>query len=89
MKRGNGKAFHGYRHEMSDDDHRQLAVQLHAIKGMAIISGYPCELYDRELYPSWLRVERPHLADGVKERTEVIWINPAAAEKMPQKRFEF
>lgn len=69
-----------YRHEMTDDDHRQLAEVLHSVQGMVVLSGYPCELYDDELYPDWYRVERPHLADGARPRTEVLWMNPRAAE---------
>ncbi len=73
-----------YRHEMTDDDHRELAEVLHSVKGMVVISGYPCELYDEELYPDWHRVERPHLADGARPRTEVLWLSPRAAEYQRQ-----
>src|SRR5690606_4330319 len=69
-----------YRHEMTGDDHRELADTLRSVKGMVVISGYPCELYDDELYPDWHRVERPHLADGARPRTEVLWLSPRAAE---------
>jgi DNA adenine methylase len=65
-----------YAHDMSDDDHRHLADVLHQVCGMVILSGYPCELYDRELYPDWRRVERTALADGARERTEVLWFSP-------------
>lgn len=41
-----------YRHEMSDDDHRQLAGVLHQVKGMVLLSGYDSPLY-RELYKDW------------------------------------
>lgn len=73
-----------YRHEMTDDDHRELAEVLHSVKGMVVISGYPCNLYDEELYPDWHRVERPHLADGARPRTEVLWLSPRAAEYQRQ-----
>lgn len=68
----------GYRHEMSDDDHRVLAGTLHGLSGMVVLSGYPCELYDRELYPDWHRIERTAHADGALKRIEVLWLNPAA-----------
>ncbi len=64
-----------YTHEMTDDEHRELARRLRDIKGMAVVSGYPCELYD-ELYPDWRRVERKAFADGARERTEVLWLSP-------------
>lgn len=70
-------AGEAYRHEMTDDDHRELAKCVRGLKGMVIISGYPCELYDRELYPDWRRVEYRTYADGHKERTEVLWLSPS------------
>lgn len=65
-----------YAHEMTDDDHRKLAETLRMVRGMVVISGYPCDLYDRELYPDWRRFERQALADGARKRTEVLWISP-------------
>lgn len=70
-----------YAHEMTDDDHRELAKALHSIKGMAIISGYRCDLYDKELYSDWESFEKKTFADGGKKRTEVIWINGAAMKR--------
>lgn len=69
----------GYVHELTDDDHRALAEQLRRVRGRVVVSGYACDLYDRELYPDWERHERAHLADGAKQRTEVVWLNPACA----------
>jgi DNA adenine methylase len=67
-----------YTHEMTDDDHRALAALLRQVGGMVILSGYPCPLYDMELYPDWWRVTRAAYADGARPRTEVLWLNPAA-----------
>jgi DNA adenine methylase len=39
-------------------------------------------MYDEAL-PDWRRIERPALADGARERTEVLWLNPAAAARLP------
>ena len=64
-----------YRHEMTDDNHRALAEVLHSIQGNAIISGYPCDLYDKELYPDWTRDTLPAHTDGAKPRTETLWMN--------------
>jgi DNA adenine methylase len=71
---------HEYRHEMTEQDHIDLANQLHRLKGMVVLSGYPSSLYDDELYRNWTRLERIHMADGARKRTEVVWLNPAAAE---------
>lgn len=67
-----GKA---YAHEMTDDDHRGLAAALCEVDGMVIVSGYPSELYT-ELYAGWQVIEFPALADGARNRTEVIWLSP-------------
>lgn len=71
-----------YRHEMTDNDHRDLANTLRNLKGMVVLSGYVCDLYDIELYPDWPRYEKQCLADGAKERTEIIWINHACADAL-------
>lgn len=72
-----------YSHEMTDDDHRELAKVLRSLKGKVVLSGYPCEMYDKELFSDWRRVERPHLADGARKRTEVLWMNFEAGEHQP------
>jgi DNA adenine methylase len=71
-----------YTHEMNDDQHRELAKVLQSVKGMVVISGYACDLYDLELYPIWQRLERIAYADKGLERTEVLWINPAAQKAL-------
>jgi DNA adenine methylase len=75
-----------YVHEMTDDEHRALANVLRAAEGMVVLSGYPCDLYDRELYPDWQRRERKHFADGARERTEVVWLNPACSAALASQR---
>lgn len=71
-----------YRHEMTDNDHRSLSEICHRSKGMIIISGYPSELYDEELYKDWVRVDRGSYTDGGHARTEVMWLNPQAWESL-------
>jgi DNA adenine methylase len=66
-----------YRYEMTNEDHAELADALHQIKGMAIISGYDCDLY-RNLYAGWTRKAIGHRADMGAARVECIWISPAA-----------
>lgn len=72
-----------YRHEMTDENHCALLEEMAALKGMVILCGYPSSLYDDAL-PGWLKVERKALADGARERTEVLWLNPAAGAAMPK-----
>ena len=74
----------GYVHEMSDADHRELAYVAKSLTGRVILCGYPCGLYDGELYREWYRIEKPHYSNGQKgrsETTEVLWMNfqPATA----------
>lgn len=70
----------GYRHEMTDDDHSELAATLQGLKGMVMLSGYRCDLYD-SLYEGWERMERNALADGARPRVECLWFNAAAARR--------
>lgn len=76
-RRGGGT----YRHEMTAEQHLELLTFLVTLKGMVVLCGYPSPIYDEAL-PGWKRVERPALADGAAPRTEVLWINPAAAERL-------
>ncbi len=85
-KKKKGERYHSYPHEMSTDDHRALLNALKRLHGMVILSAYPSRLYDRQLR-GWTKVERASLADGALERTEVLWLNPLAAERQPQPSF--
>ena len=81
--RGDSDGGHGYRHEMSDEDHRRLAEALHATPATVVISGYHSDLYD-DLYGGWHTLERDtyttvggiaHRDARSQERTEVLWSN--------------
>lgn len=74
-----------YAHEMAEEDHAPLLQALVELSGMVVLSGYPTPLYDDAL-SGWLRVEREALADGARPRIEVLWINPACAEKIDSER---
>ena len=80
IKRGNAY----YAHELTDDDHRELSEALKQLAGMVIVSGYPCDLYDKDLFKDWHRITKAAMADGAKSRTEVLWLNQAAAEAQTQ-----
>jgi DNA adenine methylase len=70
-----------YRHELTAAQHAELLAMLRALRGMVVLCGYPSALYD-DLLPDWRRIERAALADGARSRTEVLWINPLAAERL-------
>lgn len=69
-----------YRHEMTVEQHRKLAEVLHEVAGGVILSGYPSALYE-ELYGDWRRVERKALAEGARERVEVLWMRCETPER--------
>jgi DNA adenine methylase len=58
---------------MTIADRIELAQALNRVKGMVMVSGYPCPLYD-ELYKGWRGVKKETYADGARPRTEVLWI---------------
>ncbi len=75
-----------YAHEMTDEEHRSLAGVLRSVEGMVVLSGYACDLYDVELYADWTRHQRQALADGARDRTEVLWLNPACARALNEQQ---
>lgn len=66
---------HGYRHEMTDQDHEDLISFLQTLKGMVVLCGYHNKIYDRL---GWGVIEREAHADGARDRVEVLWLNEAA-----------
>src|ERR1700722_10900038 len=73
--RGDSKA---YGHEMSDEQHVELARVLNHVRGMDAISNYPCELMNK-LYPApkWHKTvtaaRTNHATKG--KRIESLWTN--------------
>ena len=65
-----------YAHEMTDNDHLELAESLHRIEGRAVLSGYRSKLYD-ELFSDWHSIEAPEkLCNSSKgKRRESLWMN--------------
>lgn len=81
--RGDSKA---YRHEMTDEQHAELADALNAAKGMVAFSNYDCDLIHR-LYPPnrWRKIVGPAKTNhSTKDtRTEVLWVNYDPDKKQP------
>ena len=63
-----------YRHEMTEQDHVELLAALLQHKGPVILSGYPSEMYDREL-KGWGKIARKSYNQNSDPRTEVLWCN--------------
>jgi DNA adenine methylase len=68
-----------YRHEMTEQDHRDLAAALRGAKASVVLSGYASDLYDLDLYAGWRRTEfrsgTGQNAETWGNRTEVLWSN--------------
>lgn len=81
QKRKGNDLYHGYRHELTDEDHCELLARVLVSSAMIIISGYSAPLYERAL-SSWRRFEKHTVADKAKPRIEVLWLNPACADAL-------
>ena len=73
------EGYHGYKHELTTEEHGALLAVAQGIEGMVVLSGYSSPLYE-DLLSDWRRTERSSLSDGALHRTEVLWINPAAVD---------
>lgn len=69
----------GYAHELADADHAELLDCLLSLKGMVVLSGYACPLYDEAL-AGWQRVTREVTDHARMWRQEVLWLSPAAVK---------
>lgn len=76
-----------YLHEMSDEQHREMAAVLNGCVGMVVLSGYGCELYD-ELFPatSWATFSRSARTNGRGSAVETLWLNEAAQRALSAAR---
>jgi DNA adenine methylase len=72
--RRDAKDKHGYRYEMTDNDHRMLATMLRQVEGKVIICGYWSRLYE-ELYADWHREDKATHANGAHKRVDCAWRN--------------
>lgn len=82
-----------YAHEMTEDEHKELAEMLNNCKSMVALSGYPSDLYET-LYADWRCVEfdiANHASSGkAKDRErECLWMNYDIPAATSQKAFDF
>lgn len=68
-------AGQGYRYEMTEQQHLELLHFIMSLSGMVVISGYDHPIY-REILTDWKVLERRSMADGAKERKELLFISP-------------
>lgn len=70
-----------YAHEIVEEYHTLLLDRLQQIQGMAIISGYPSELYEGRL-GGWQRREcSARTTNTANTKTEVIWLSPSVTQR--------
>ena len=76
-----------YLFEFTTEQHELLAKKLHSIKGLAMVSSYNSELYDR-LYKDWTKIELPTKKNNIRsgEVQEVLWFNYPIEQTAKYKR---
>jgi len=71
----------GYRHELSESDHRELVARLLAVRGMVVLSAYSHETTHKPLERAgWKRVDYDVVAqssDRRARRLESLWLSPS------------
>lgn len=75
-----------YKHELDDFEHEEILSTVLCLKGMVIISGYDNPLYN-DVLKGWRKSSTVALADGARERTEILWISPNCENKSQLKIF--
>jgi len=65
----------------TDNEHIGLADKLTAVKGMVVLSGYDCELY-QELYADWTHVTKRTLSNSGKSSIESLWLSPNISSEL-------
>ncbi|MDN5503256.1 MAG: DNA adenine methylase [Comamonas sp.] len=73
-----------YRHEMTDEQHLELLTVLKNLRGMVVLSGYPSDLYERELADWQVHTtgSRISAGRGTAVKTEVLWLNAACQQRL-------
>ena len=79
-----------YRHELTDERHRELSELLNNIQGKAMISGYDCQLmHDLYEIKGWQKILLKTKRNNIRNQAvqEVIYINYPVPEKIVQMKF--
>lgn len=72
-----------YTCELDDAYHRKMGEALSGIRGMAIVSGKPSDLYS-EMFDGWRKIQRTTPTDFNSFTIEALWISPNADRKLRQ-----
>lgn len=74
-----------YRHDYSKEDHIRLLRCLASLPCNVMLSGYDCELYNRELI-GWRKVSFPAKTHA-ETREETVWMNFAPPNRLHDSRY--
>lgn len=78
-----------YRHEMDEEQHKELLDTLIKLDGLVVLSGYYTELYNQTLTKNgWERHEknaRISANRGTGTRVECVWLNPKTVAQQSQR----
>ncbi|WP_228350894.1 MULTISPECIES: DNA adenine methylase [Limnobaculum] len=74
-----------YRHEYTDDNHRQLLQLLVTLPCMVMVSGYENSIYD-EMLSGW-RCERFNAKTHTGVREECVWMNFDVPDRLHDARY--
>lgn len=78
--RGPYSIYHPYQCDLDTKDHRNLALALNKITGMAVVSGRHCQLYDN-LYSTWESIDiattECNGRHGSRRATDTLWLSPS------------
>jgi len=80
-------AKYAYKFELDMEYHLELGELLNSIRGMAIICGYPTELYER-MFAKWKSHSHPLRTMSRQNKTERIWVSPNAMKRGLQSRMD-
>ena len=75
----------GYRESFTSIDHERLLDTIRELKAMCLISGYDNELYSSKLC-DWTLYKRGTKNMANKGRTECLWLNAKAQERLTQEK---
>jgi DNA adenine methylase len=69
---------------MTDEQHLELLAVLRSLQGMVVLSGYPSELYERDLVGWQVHTTGARISAGrgTAVKTEVLWLNAACQQRL-------
>jgi DNA adenine methylase len=79
----------GYRHEFTEEEHRELVARLLSVQGMVVLSGYDHETYAPLEGAGWKRAtyDVPSNMSGRRtRRVESLWLSPSVGGRAANRK---